>query len=197
MLDRSNYPTNMFSSFILSLCLSFVSFINNTSEDYRAEIYLNKYKDIAVAEMHRTGIPASIKLAQGMHESQYGESSLATSARNHFGIKCKSYWTGMTFYHKDDDYDKKGRLMDSCFRSYNDDLDSYIDHSNFLKFTAHYAHLFNLPMTDYKAWAKGLKASGYATDKKYAEKIIRKIEKYNLDVFDYSINPFQENNITR
>lgn len=159
------------------------------SDDYYADKYLNKYKDIAVAEMYRTGIPASIKLAQGMHESQYGNSKLAKNANNHFGIKCKSYWTGQTYYHKDDDY-KKGKLIDSCFRSYGSDMDSYVDHSNFLKNTKHYAKLFELPRHDYESWAKQLKASGYATDKKYAEKIIKKIEKYNLDVFDYSPNPF-------
>jgi len=179
----------MISNFILNFIL--VLFINGNvnSDDYYAELYLNNYKDIAVAEMHRTGIPASIKLAQGMHESAYGKSSLAKNANNHFGIKCKSYWTGRTFYHKDDDY-KKGKLIDSCFRSYGSDLDSYVDHSNFLSNTAHYANLFELSKYDYQAWAKGLKASGYATDAKYAEKIIRKIEKYNLDVFDHSPNPF-------
>ena len=180
----------MVPNFILSLILFLIPGLNSHSVDYQAEVYLNNYKEIAVAEMYRTGIPASIKLAQGMHESAYGKSSLAEEANNHFGIKCKSYWKGSTYYHKDDDY-KNGQLIKSCFRSYDSDLDSYVDHSNFLKYTAHYAHLFNLERTDYKAWARGLKSSGYATDKMYAEKIIRKIEKYNLHVFDHSPNPFE------
>jgi flagellum-specific peptidoglycan hydrolase FlgJ len=161
--------------------------------DFKAYQYIDKYKDIAIAEMHRTGIPASIKLAQGMHESQYGESNLATLANNHFGIKCKTYWTGQTYYHKDDDLDKRGRLIESCFRSYNADLDSYVDHSNFLVHTAHYGSLFLYDKTDYKAWAHGLKASGYATDKKYAPKLIKKIEKYGLNNYDFSPNPFNQN----
>jgi len=189
-----NYQTEaitqvMISKLILNLVL--VLFISSPeySDDYYAELYLNSYKDIAVAEMHRTGIPASIKLAQGMHESAYGKSKLATNARNHFGIKCKSYWTGQTYYHKDDDY-KQGKLIDSCFRSYGSDLDSYVDHSNFLVNTKHYSNLFEISRYDYQGWARGLKASGYATDARYAEKIIRKIEKYNLDVFDHSPSPF-------
>ena len=158
------------------------------ADDHAAQIYLNKYKDIAVIEMYRTGVPASIKLAQGMHESSFGTSSLATRANNHFGIKCKAYWKGSTYYHKDDDF-KNGKLIKSCFRSYNSEIESFVDHSNFLSERSYYKHLFNLDRTDYKAWAKGLKAAGYATDKRYAEKIISIIEKYNLHVFDHSKNP--------
>ncbi len=146
--------------------------------------YINQYKELAIAEMHRTGIPASITLAQGMHESNYGGSSLATQAHNHFGIKCKSYWRGQTYYHKDDDYDKKGKLLESCFRAYNDAVESYIDHSNFLKFSANYTWMFKLDKTNYKAWAFGLKNSGYATDPKYAEKLIKIISTYQLHKFD-------------
>lgn len=160
----------------------------SAEDDHAAQLYLNKHKDIAVIEMYRTGVPASIKLAQGMHESSFGRSRLATKAKNHFGIKCKTYWKGSTYYHKDDDF-KNGRLIESCFRSYNSELESYVDHSNFLSQTKHYRHLFKIDRTDYKAWAKGLKASGYATDKRYADKLIHIIEKYNLDVFDYSKNP--------
>ena len=158
------------------------------ADDHAAQIYLNKYKDIAVIEMYRTGVPASIKLAQGMHESSFGRSRLATNANNHFGIKCKTYWKGSTYYHKDDDF-KNGKLIKSCFRSYNSELESFVDHSNFLSQRRHYKQLFDLERTDYVAWAKGLKSSGYATDKRYAEKLISIIERYNLNVFDYSKNP--------
>jgi len=162
----------------------------NSADDHAAQEYLNKYKDIAVIEMYRTGVPASIKLAQGMHESSYGRSKLATNANNHFGIKCKTYWKGSTYYHKDDDF-KNGKLIKSCFRSYNSELESYVDHSNFLKHRKHYQHLFQLDRTDFEAWAKGLKAAGYATDKRYAEKLISIIERYNLNVFDHSKNPLK------
>ncbi len=157
--------------------------------DFDAMEYINTYKDIAIAEMHRTGIPASIKLAQGMHESQYGKSRLATEARNHFGIKCKTYWTGQKFYHKDDDY-YQGALINSCFRSYNNEFDSFVDHSNFLKHTKRYSSLFQNEKTDYKEWAYGLKKCGYATDKSYTKKLLNKIEKYNLHQYDWSPNPF-------
>jgi len=136
------------------------------------------------------GVPASITIAQGLHESNFGKSDLATEANNHFGIKCKTYWNGKTYYHKDDDFDKQGKLIDSCFRSYESVNDSYTDHSNFLKYTEHYMHLFNLDRVDYVGWAKGLKASGYATDPQYAEKLIRYIEKYNLTELDRAENPY-------
>lgn len=146
--------------------------------------YIEEYKELAIAEMHRTGIPASITLAQGMHESNLGKSDLATKAYNHFGIKCKTYWKGQTYYHKDDDFDKKGKLINSCFRAYNDAVESYIDHSNFLKFTENYMWLFTIKNADYKSWAYGLKNSGYATDKNYANKLIKLVETYNLNAFD-------------
>lgn len=142
--------------------------------------YINKYKDFALVEMQRTGIPASIKLAQGIIETGNGKSRLATVANNHFGIKCKSYWTGQTFYTKDDDLDEHGNLVPSCFRSYGNAFDSFIDHSNFLVNTAHYQPLFQLDKTDYKAWAHTLKRCGYATAPKYAEKLIKKIEDLEL-----------------
>lgn len=168
-----------------------LSFTN--SVDKVAFEYVEQYKDLAIAEMYRTGIPASIILAQGLHESNYGQSRLATEANNHFGIKCKSYWVGNTFYHKDDDYNKKGKLIDSCFRSYNSSLESYVDHSNFLKSTKHYKSLFNYHMTDYKNWAHGLKKCGYATDPNYASKLITKIEKYSLNQYDFWANPLKMN----
>lgn len=153
--------------------------------------YIDQYKDLAVAEMYRSGIPASIILAQGILESSNGTSELALNSKNHFGIKCKSYWKGRTYYHKDDDYDKKGKLLDSCFRAYEDVIDSYVDHSNFLMYTAHYSVLFQYDRTDYFSWATGLKSCGYATDKAYAKKLISKIELYDLHSFDLWQNPFE------
>jgi flagellum-specific peptidoglycan hydrolase FlgJ len=154
--------------------------------------YIETYKDIAVLEMHRTGIPASITLAQALHESAKGTSSLATSANNHFGIKCKKYWKGSTYYHKDDDRNQQGVLIESCFRSYETVTDSYVDHSNFLKFRDNYQALFTLDKKDYRGWAYGLKRAGYATDPLYAEKLIKNIEEYNLTIYDVEENPYKK-----
>lgn len=139
--------------------------------------YLNKYSALAVSEMKRTGIPASITLAQGMLESNYGRSRLATQGNNHFGIKCHSTWTGKKIYHDDN---RKGE----CFRSYPSVEDSYRDHSDFLVSGSRYRDLFRLGSTDYKGWAHGLKKAGYATDPKYADLLIRKIEEYRLWAYD-------------
>ena len=170
---------------ICSLMLSYTTNVNpfnfNNSKPTLSEEtinYIDQYKDLAVAEMYRSGIPASIILAQGILESSNGSSSLATNSNNHFGIKCKSYWNGKTYYHKDDDLDEKGKLMDSCFRAYDTVIDSYVDHSNFLMYTSHYSVLFQYERTDYKSWATGLKSCGYATDGAYAQKLIDKIELY-------------------
>lgn len=151
--------------------------------------YVDTYKDLAIVEMHRSGIPASITLAQALHESQTGGSDLAIYAKNHFGIKCKSYWSGKTYSHKDDDYDQDGNLIQSCFRSYDTVIDSYIDHTNFLTQSAHYSELFNYDKSDYSKWAHGLKKCGYATDPNYAQKLINKIEKYQLYIYDTYSNP--------
>lgn len=153
--------------------------------------YIDQYKEIAVAEMYRSGIPASIILAQGILESGNGMSALATNSNNHFGIKCKSYWTGKTYYHKDDDFDDEGKLTDSCFRAYESPVDSYVDHSNFLMYTSHYSILFQYERTDYVRWANGLKLCGYATDETYADKLIDKIHLYDLHSFDLWRNPFE------
>ena len=146
--------------------------------------YVDQYASIAVMEMHRSGIPASIILAQGIHESNSGTSALAAKANNHFGIKCKAYWRGSTYYHEDDDYDNKGRLLESCFRAYSDAGESYQDHTDFLMHTTYYQKLFHLPRTDYQSWAAGLKYCGYATDPKYAEKLVFLIKKYQLSQYD-------------
>jgi LysM repeat protein len=127
--------------------------------------------------MKRTGVPASITLAQGMIESNYGRSTLAREGNNHFGIKCHNDWTGPTIRHHDD-------RRNECFRKYKRPEDSYYDHSDFLKTGSRYSFLFNLPATDYKGWARGLKKAGYATDPDYANMLIRKIEENNLYNFD-------------
>ncbi len=151
--------------------------------------YIDQYKDIAIAEMYRTGIPASITLAQGLLESQAGKSDLAIYANNHFGIKCKNYWQGATYYHKDDDY-HKGKLIESCFRQYDSVLESYVDHSNFLKQTDHYSKLFTYSKEDFASWAWGLKEAGYATDQSYPIKLIRLIQKFKLYEYDKAENPW-------
>lgn len=152
-----------------------------------AQQYINNFKDIAISEMHRTGIPASIKLAQGLLESSWGQSELSTIGNNHFGIKCGSSWNGSTFYKKDDDRDGQGNLLESCFRAYNDPYTSYIDHSEFLTGSGtsnRYNFLFALNRKDYKAWSLGLQQAGYATDRNYPKKLINIIETYELYRFD-------------
>ena len=166
-----------------------ILFSFNYSSDNAADGYIERYRDLAIVEMYRTGIPASITLAQGLHESNYGTSPLAIYANNHFGIKCKPQWRGKTFFHKDDDYDNYGRLVNSCFRSYESDIDSYVDHSNFLVTRDLYKELFYYHKTDYSSWAYGLKRCGYATDPNYAKKLISKIEKYGLAQYDRWDNP--------
>ena len=139
--------------------------------------YIKKYAAIAVNEMHKSKIPASITLAQGILESGSGGSELALKSNNHFGIKCHTKWKGERVYH-DDDEDKE------CFRKYQFVETSYHDHSEFLTKRKRYAFLFDLKLKDYKKWAKGLKKAGYATDKKYPKKLISIIEAYKLYEFD-------------
>jgi LysM repeat protein len=150
--------------------------------------YLLTYKDAAVAEMERTGIPASVKLAQAFLESAYGTSELARSANNHFGIKCGgTAWKGDTYKKEDDDYDKNGKKIESCFRKYDMVEESFYDHSEFLRDPRkynRYGFLFNLDRTDYKSWARGLQSSGYATAGDYADKLINLIERYQLYRYD-------------
>ena len=151
--------------------------------------YILKYQDLAVSEMHRTGIPASIKLAQAILESNSGQSELARKANNHFGIKCGGEWTGKSYQREDDDY-KNGKLVKSCFREFNSVIESYIAHSEFLmdpNKATRYGSLFDLEATDYKGWAKGLSICGYATDPQYANRLIYLIEKYELFRFDHQV----------
>ena len=142
-----------------------------------ANSYIENFKDMAISEMHRTGVPASITLAQGIIESDMGRSRLATEANNHFGIKCHDDWTGPVARHSDD-------RRNECFRKYRIPEESYKDHSDFLKSEPRYKFLFTLGESDYKGWARGLKKAGYATNPEYANMLIRKIEEYNLSKFD-------------
>lgn len=138
--------------------------------------YINTYKEMAMAEMQRSGIPAAIKLAQGIHETQAGKSDLVLRSNNHFGIKCKETWTGNRVFHDDD-------TRAECFRSYTSPAESYADHSDFLRSSPRYASLFRLDPTDYKAWAYGLRKAGYATNIRYAQILIKLIEDYNLEQY--------------
>ena len=170
---EKNNPDNRTTEVIVSTSRTVVysDVVNN---------YVNNYKDIAMSNMKNYGIPASIILAQGILESGAGKGNLALRANNHFGIKCHTGWTGESVNH-DDDSDQE------CFRKYKDPADSYKDHALFLTSRSRYAHLFNLQKGDYEAWARGLRASGYATDPKYPEKLISYIEKYNLHQYDSQV----------
>lgn len=146
------------------------------------EEYISLHKDDAVRDMLKNGVPASITLAQAMFESDNGNSTLAREANNHFGIKCHEGWTGETLYQDDD-------KSNECFRKYQSVLDSYDDHSEFLKTRPRYAFLFSYDRTDYKSWAYGLKKAGYATNPQYPEHLIKIIEENNLYVFDTVTSP--------
>lgn len=150
--------------------------------------YIEQYKNIAMEEMQRTGVPAAITLAQGINESQAGQSTLAVETNNHFGIKCKLDWTGAVFYYDDD-------AKDECFRSYPCVEDSYRDHSDFLATRPNYVSLFTLDPLDYKAWCYGLKRAGYATSSSYATALIKTIEVYNLQQYsELALNKAQTEN---
>lgn len=154
-----------------------------------AEEYISIYKDIAIREMREHKIPASITLAQGLLESGCGNSELARVAKNHFGIKCHKEWTGNTFTMDDDE-------KNECFRSYENAEESFVDHSLFLVGRNRYAALFDLEITDYEGWAKGLKAAGYATNPKYAQLLIARINQYDLTRFDREALNIQEEETT-
>jgi len=144
--------------------------------------YIEQYAALAVKEMERTGVPASIKIAQGIHETNAGKSDLVLKSNNHFGIKCKSSWTGEKVYHNDDEEGE-------CFRKYDNATASYLDHSDYLKSQPRYAFLFDYDANDYAAWAWGLKKAGYATNPIYAQTLIKYIEAYHLN----ELNKFAEN----
>ena len=148
--------------------------------DFATLQYIAKYEKIAKTEMKEYGVPASITLAQGILESQSGKSRLATEGNNHFGIKCHNNWTGEKILHDDN-------KAQECFRKYNNPEESFKDHSQFLAKRKRYAFLFRLPITDYEAWARGLKKAGYATDPTYPDKLIYIIEKYHLNKMDREV----------
>ena len=153
--------------------LTFFEFANTQN----VKDYIKQYRELAISEMHRYSIPASITLAQGILESGSGTSTLAIDANNHFGIKCHVDWLGPSIFHDDDE-------KNECFRKYNDISDSFRDHSLFLVERERYAFLFKLKKTDYKGWAKGLQRAGYATSKTYSKKLINIINEYNLSQYD-------------
>ncbi|AXG69758.1 autolysin [Kordia sp. SMS9] len=144
------------------------------------EVYIETYRDVAKRQMESHGIPASITLAQGILESGSGKGELTMRSNNHFGIKCHKGWNGARVYH-DDDEDQE------CFRKYANPAYSFTDHSLFLTGRSRYASLFKLPKDDYKAWARGLKKAGYATDRKYPKKLISLIERYELYKYDAEV----------
>lgn len=175
---------------LMSLLCVFMGFNLKAQEKYSVSQYIETYKWIAIEEMHRTGIPASIKMAQGILESGFGNSDLAMEANNHFGIKCHNGWEGPSF-HKDDD------AKDECFRKYSDPDQSFRDHSEFLKSRERYAFLFQLDPRDYKAWANGLKQAGYATNPQYPQLLIKTIEENKLFELD-KVGPLEaENEISK
>jgi LysM repeat protein len=161
---------------LLLVCFLMLSGIVAAQRNEGVYEYINTYKQLAIDEMIRSGVPASIKLAQGIHETEAGKSDLVTRSNNHFGIKCKTGWQGEKVYHDDD-------ARGECFRSYSSADESYMDHSNFLKNGQRYAFLFEIDPTDYKAWAYGLKKAGYATNVKYSQILIKLIEDYNLQQY--------------
>lgn len=172
-----------YCSLIIVLCCTCLSiFSQSKGRDYREE-YIEHYKTTAIREMKRSGIPASITLAQGMLESDNGKSTLARNSNNHFGIKCHD-WTGQKVYHDDD---KKGE----CFRKYKTPEESFLDHTDFLMSRQRYGFLFDYKSTDYKGWAKGLKKAGYATHPSYDQLLIKIIEENNLYYFDQELTASQ------
>lgn len=168
----------MMQKAIVTILFCTAAFLGHAQSSQAVRDYIEKYKSIAIEEMLRTGVPASITLAQGIHESGAGTSVLVRKSNNHFGIKCKGEWQGEKVYHDDD-------AAGECFRKYNDPMDSYRDHSDFLKKRSPYVSLFSLDPTDYEAWAHGLKKAGYATNPRYAPILIKIIEDYKLQ--EYSL----------
>ena len=160
-------------------------FFNSMSNEERTHWYVNTYSKIAINEMNKYNIPASITMAQGILESNAGKGTLALKSNNHFGIKCHKGWNGKKVYHDDD---AKGE----CFRKYKNPEKSYRDHSIFLETRDRYNFLFKYSIKNYVKWAKGLKKAGYATDPKYAEKLISIIERYELWKLDGSKKPLNK-----
>jgi len=173
----------------LALVFFFTIPLTTLAQKTATLIYIDQYKDIAISEMKRTGIPASITLAQGIIESNSGESNLALNFKNHFGIKCKTDWKGETTYQDDD-------AKQECFRVYPNSNASYIDHSNFLKTRPNYAPLFELDPVDDSAWAYGLKKAGYATASDYPKKLLKVINDFELSQFNFPELAFYDDDDT-
>jgi LysM repeat protein len=165
---------NILVGFLLLVLFSVKTFAQLRSDAINE--YIQTYQSIAIEEMKRSGVPASITLAQGILETDAGKSDLVLSSNNHFGIKCKSIWKGEKVYHDDD-------FKGECFRKYPTAADSYSDHSDYLRTGTRYASLFQLDPENYKGWAKGLRAAGYATNPRYADVLIDYIEKYSLNQY--------------
>jgi LysM repeat protein len=178
MMSLKNLPIKL--TIVLALLLNTFT---QAQDSYREQIiqYIETYAPLAIKEMNRTGFPASIKIAQGIHESGAGRSNLVSRSNNHFGIKCKSTWDGEKVYHDDD-------AAGECFRAYESAEDSYIDHSDYLKSQSRYSFLFEYDPDDHVSWAWGLKKAGYATSPVYAETIIKFVETYQLN----ELNQFVE-----
>lgn len=173
--------SKILSILFFAIFFSATNFSAHADTEATAEGYIQQFKGIAIIEMKKFGIPASIKLAQGLLESGMGTSKLAVYGNNHFGIKCHTVWTGASMKHTDD-------AVDECFRVYSDPKESYKDHSQFLLTRPRYASLFKLRSNDYKGWATGLKAAGYATNPRYANMLIDVIERHQLYVYDMDLS---------
>lgn len=171
-ISRMKYALLTLVALILSV--THVSAQIKWNSAYQA--YIDQYKDLAIEQMLKYNIPASITLSQGLLESGAGRSWLTKSSNNHFGIKCHG-WTGRRVFHDDDE-------RGECFRAYDNPRQSFEDHSRYLATQSRYARLFNYSRTDYKSWARGLKQCGYATNPQYASKLIQIIELYNLNQYD-------------
>src|SRR3954465_9791729 len=173
--------TNLMRKIFIAICLltGIVSKAQTGAYNEQCAAYIRQFKQLAIEEQKRSGVPAAITLAQGIHETSAGMSELATNANNHFGIKCKKEWQGPTYTYTDD-------APDECFRKYSRAYDSYKDHSDYLSASARYASLFQLPKTDYAGWAAGLKRCGYATNPKYAQVLIKLVEEYHLQEYTYA-----------
>ncbi len=161
---------------LVALILSVIHVSAQIKWNSAYQAYIDQYKDLAIEQMLKYNIPASITLSQGLLESGAGRSWLTKSSNNHFGIKCHG-WTGRRVFHDDDE-------RGECFRAYDNPRQSFEDHSRFLATQSRYARLFNYARTDYKSWARGLKQCGYATNPQYASKLIQIIELYNLNQYD-------------
>jgi LysM repeat protein len=161
---------------LLTIVVMLICGLVAAAQNLSPEQYIEQYKDLAIREMKRMGVPAAITLAQGLLETESGNSDLLKKSNNHFGIKCKNNWTGNGVSHDDD-------LRGECFRTYKDAEESYRDHSNFLRGNDRYSFLFKLDPADYKGWAYGLKKAGYATNPKYPAILIKHIEQYNLQQY--------------